>query len=63
MSRPKASRRPILPANDPREIVPASPEIADRMSEALAGHRFVPSGFTGLMGAYHHALATGVSYR
>ena len=41
------------------EIVPASREAEGRIADALAGHRFVPSRFQGLIGAYHAALATG----
>jgi hypothetical protein len=42
-------------------MVPASPEVADRIADALAGHDFGLSSFAGLMGAYHRALATGGS--
>src|SRR5499427_6856184 len=55
----ESSLAPYSPGDDPWEIVPASEEIAHRIGEALADHRFVRSGFEGLMGAYHAALATG----
>jgi predicted dehydrogenase len=55
----ESSHAPYSPGDDPWEIVPGSPEAGARIADALAGHRFVPSGFAGLMGAYHQALATG----
>jgi predicted dehydrogenase len=55
----ESTQAPYSPGDDPWEIVPASPEAADRIARALAGHSFVPSGFAGLMGAYHRALTTG----
>jgi predicted dehydrogenase len=55
----ESAQAPYTPGDDPWEIVPASPEAADRIANALAGHGFVPSWFAGLMGAYHQALATG----
>jgi len=33
--------------------------VADDIAAALANDRFMPPGFTGLMAAYHEALATG----
>jgi predicted dehydrogenase len=50
---------PYSPGDDPWEIIPASPAAADRIGDALAGHRFVQSRFEGLMGAYHAALTSG----
>ena len=55
----ESSQAPYTPGDDPWEITSASPETADRIAEALAGYRATPSGFEGLMGAYHAALATG----
>jgi predicted dehydrogenase len=55
----ESAQAPYTPGDDPWEIVPASPEAADRIASALAGHGFVPSWFVGLIGAYHQALATG----
>src|SRR5215469_5905978 len=55
----ESAHAPYTPGDDPWEIVPGSPEAADRIADALAGHRFVPSWYVGLMGAYHQALATG----
>jgi predicted dehydrogenase len=55
----ESAQAPYSPGDDPWEIVPASPEVADRIADALAGHHFVPSQFAGLMSAYHQALATG----
>lgn len=54
-----SAQTPYAPGDDPWEIVPASPEAAGRIKEVLADHRFVPSGFDGLMGAYYEALVTG----
>jgi predicted dehydrogenase len=54
----ESSQAPYSASDDPWDIVPASPEAATRIADALAGHSFVPSGFEGLMGAYHTALAT-----
>jgi len=50
---------PYSPGDDPWEITPASSAAADRIAGALAGHRFVPSRFGGLMGAYHATLTSG----
>lgn len=55
----ESSQSPYSPGDDPWEIIPASPEAADRVAGALADHRFVPSRFEGLMAAYHAALTTG----
>lgn len=55
----ESSQTPYSPGDDPWSIVPASAEAEHRIVGALAGHSFVPSGFEGLMGAYHGALATG----
>jgi predicted dehydrogenase len=55
----ESSQSPYSPGDDPWEITPASSEAADRIADALAGRRFVPSWFDGLMGAYHAALTPG----
>ena len=55
----ESSQKPYSPGDEPWQIIPASPEAADRIADALAGHRFVPSRFAGLMDAYHAALTTG----
>ena len=52
-----SSQRPYSPGDDPWEIIPASPEAADRIADALAAHCLVPSRFEGLIAAYHAALA------
>jgi predicted dehydrogenase len=54
----ESSHSPYSPGDDPWEITPASQEAANRIADALAGHRFVPSRFEGLMAAYHAALTT-----
>jgi predicted dehydrogenase len=55
----ESSQKPYAPGDEPWQIIPASPEAADRIADALAGHCFMPSRFEGLMEAYHAALATG----
>jgi predicted dehydrogenase len=55
----ESAQAPYSPGDDPWEIVPASPEVARHIADALAGHRPAPSRFEGLMGAYHAALTTG----
>jgi predicted dehydrogenase len=55
----ESSHSPYSPGDDPWEIIPASSEAAKRIADALAGRRFVPSRFEGLMAAYHAALTTG----
>jgi len=55
----ESSLAPYSPGDDPWKVVPASEEIAQRIGDALGDHRFVRSGFGGLMGAYHAALAAG----
>jgi predicted dehydrogenase len=55
----ESSQMPYAPGDEPWQIIPASPEAADRIADALAGHSFVPSRFVGLMDAYHTALTTG----
>jgi predicted dehydrogenase len=50
---------PYSPSDDPWEIIPASSAAGDRIADALAGHRLVPSRFEGLMGVYHVALTSG----
>ena len=55
----ESSQAPYSPGDDPWEIVPGSREAEYRIADALAGHRFIPSRFEGLMGAYHAALVSG----
>ena len=55
----ESSQMPYAPGDEPWQIIPASPEAADRIADALSGQRFVPSRFEGLMDAYHAALTTG----
>jgi predicted dehydrogenase len=55
----ESSHSPYAPGDDPWEIIPASPEAAQRIADALAGHDAGPRWLEGLLGAYHHALATG----
>jgi predicted dehydrogenase len=50
------------PGDDPWQIVPASPEVAVRIDEALRGWEFVPSRFEGLMPRYHAALEAGSEF-
>ena len=47
----KSAQAPYSPGDDPWEFVPASPEVADRIADALAGHGFVSSGFAGIVGS------------
>jgi predicted dehydrogenase len=55
----ESAQAPYSSGDDPWLIVPASLEAEDRISDALADHRFAPSRFEGLIGAYHQSLATG----
>ena len=55
----ESSQAPYAPGDEPWQIISASPEVADDIAAALANDRFMPPGFTGLMAAYHEALATG----
>jgi predicted dehydrogenase len=55
----ESSLAPYSPGDDPWEIIPASPEAASRIADALAGYRSAPSQFMGLIGAYHQALTSG----
>src|SRR5215472_10416785 len=57
----ESSPAPYAPGDEPWQIIPASPEVADDIAVALADDRFMPSGFTGLMAAYHEALTTGAA--
>jgi predicted dehydrogenase len=57
----ESSQKPYAPGDEPWQIIPATPEAADRIADALSGHPFVPSRFEGLMDAYHAALTTGVA--
>jgi predicted dehydrogenase len=47
------------PGDDPWAIVPASPEIQERIDGALKGWTHVPSRFSGLMQRLHGALEDG----
>jgi predicted dehydrogenase len=55
----ESSPKPYAPGDEPWQIIPASPEAAERIAGALVGHDFGPSRFEGLSGAYHAALARG----
>jgi hypothetical protein len=55
----ESTQAPYSPGDDPWQIVPASREVESRITNALAGHPFVPSRFEGLIGVYHQSLATG----
>jgi predicted dehydrogenase len=57
----ESCEKPYAPGDDPWQIIPASPEARDRIAEALSDHRSVPSGFDGLLGAYHTALMTSAA--
>jgi predicted dehydrogenase len=46
----ESSQKPYAPGDEPWQIIPASPEAAARIGDALAGHRFVPSRFAGADG-------------
>jgi predicted dehydrogenase len=50
---------PYAPGDDPWAIIPVSPAAEKRIADLLADCRPVASGFAGLIGAYHAALATG----
>ncbi len=54
----ESSQAPYSPGDDPWHIVPGSPEAAGRIADSLVGHELVSSGFEGLLGAYHTALAS-----
>ena len=47
------------PGDAPWQIVPATPEIGERIETVLAGWVPVASRFAGQLGAYHAALETG----
>jgi predicted dehydrogenase len=55
----ESCEKPYAPGEDPWQIIPASPEAAARIAEALSDYRSVPSGFEGLLSAYHSALMSG----
>ena len=55
----ESSHAPYSPGDEPWEIIPASPEIGNRIADALVRYRPAPSQFSGLVGAYHEALTTG----
>jgi predicted dehydrogenase len=55
----ESSQKPYAPGDEPWQIIPASPGAADRITDALAGHRCVPPRFEGLMDAYYAALTIG----
>jgi predicted dehydrogenase len=52
----ESSHAAYSPGDEPWEISSTSTEVADRIGDALADHRLMPSGFEGLMGAYYAAL-------
>ena len=54
----ESSLAPYSPGDDPWEIVPASPEVEQRIAEALVDYRPLPSRYEGQFGAYHEALMT-----
>jgi predicted dehydrogenase len=54
----ESSLAPYSPGDDPWEIVPASPEVGQRIGEALADCRPLPPRYEGQLGAYHEALTT-----
>jgi predicted dehydrogenase len=54
----ESSLAPYSLGDDPWEIVPASPEVGQRIAEALAGYRPLPRRYEGQFGAYHEALTT-----
>jgi predicted dehydrogenase len=54
----ESAQVPYAPGDDPWEILPASPEAAERIADVLKDHRCVASGFEGLMGAYYEARIT-----
>jgi predicted dehydrogenase len=55
----ESSLEPYSPGNDPWKIIPASPEVQQRIDEALQDWTFVPTRFDGLFGPYHAALVSG----
>ncbi|MFL5266457.1 MAG: Gfo/Idh/MocA family protein [Stellaceae bacterium] len=57
----ESCEKPYAAGDEPWQIIPASPEAADRIAEALSDYRSVPSGFEGLLSAYHSALMTGAA--
>jgi predicted dehydrogenase len=55
----ESSLAPYSPGDDPWEIAPASPEVGQRIADALAECRPWPPRYEGQFGAYHEALTTG----
>jgi predicted dehydrogenase len=55
----ESSLAPYSPGDDPWQIVPASPEVEQRIAEALADYRPLPPRYAGQFGAYREALTTG----
>jgi predicted dehydrogenase len=55
----ESAQAPYSPGDDPWDIVPASPEAEQRIADALADYRPVPSRYKGQIGAYHAALTSG----
>ncbi|MGO4725543.1 MULTISPECIES: Gfo/Idh/MocA family protein [unclassified Inquilinus] len=51
--------KPYAPGDAPWQIIPASPEVAERIEGALADWDPVPSRFAGQLGRYHAALESG----
>jgi predicted dehydrogenase len=54
----ESTERPYSPGDGPWAITAASPQAEQRIAEIAAGCRPVSARFEGLLGAYHHALAT-----
>ncbi|WGF87711.1 Gfo/Idh/MocA family protein [Marinivivus vitaminiproducens] len=57
----ESSQGPYCPGDDPWRIVPRTPEIGERIEQALTDWTFVPSRFAGQLAAYHDALDAGGS--
>jgi predicted dehydrogenase len=55
----ESCQKPYAPGDDPWKIVPASPEVQERIDQALVGWAFVPTRFEGLFAPYHAALVSG----
>lgn len=54
----ESSLSPYTPGDEPWQIMPASPNAANAIDQALAGWHFVSSRYAGLFAAYHTALET-----
>lgn len=55
----ESSLAPYAPGADPWEMVPASPEVEQRIAEALADYQPLRPRYDGQFAAYHAALTTG----